>query len=414
MYKERISKIYKSDKFPLFMYTAFYAIIHILMVKSIDDIFFSTACKNTNLFAFLLQRYQTWTSRIIIEGTLVIFCQFLPMFIWKIINIGMYYLLVYSVSELFITKEKRKFNAIMCIFMLAIPVDIFKEAGWMATMNNYLWVAATGLYSIVLLKKLINDEDISCIQKIFYILANIYASNQEQMAGILFIINSVIGICYIIRNKKIKPIIFINYAIIIVQLILPLTCPGNMNRKIQEEANWYPGFSELPITSKIAEGILSMMDYVVDSGRIIFFALILLIAYVIWKKYKNKFYKIIGCSPLILVIIFKYAVRILNEPAHIELIQNSKIYIIAKFVTYITILILIGLGISIIFKEDKKKMLITNLIYFTGFISRFIMAFSPTIYASGERTALFWYIAIVITIIIIIQETNKEVKNGKI
>lgn len=414
---QNLKKIYKSDKFPFLIYIMIFAIINILMKKSIDDIFFSSACTDINLIEYLSQRYQLWTSRVIIECILVIFCQYLPMFIWKIVNIGMLYLLAYSISELLVNTEKRKFNIIICIFLSTIPIDIFKEAGWMATMNNYLWVAATGIYSITIFKKIINKENINLWQKISYILTTIYASNQEQMAGILFIVYTIIGIVHIIKEKKCKPIIIINYTIIILQLILVLICPGNENRKIQEEAKWYPEFSDVSITTKMSESILSMMDYVVESGRVIFFALILLIAYAILKKQKNNIYKVIGTMPLLLVIILKYSMRILNEPAHIEIIQNSRIYVIAKLLAYISILILICIGLWIIFKDDKRKLLIINLIYFTGFISRFVMAFSPTIYASGERTSIFWYISFVMIIILIIQklDSKKEIiENGKI
>ncbi len=330
---QNLKKLYKSDKFPIFIYIIFFTIIHILMKKSIDDIFFSSACTDINLFEYLSQRYQLWTSRVIIECILVIFCQYLPMFIWKIVNIGMLYLLAYSISELLVYKEKRKFNVFICICLIIIPIDIFKEAGWMATMNNYLWVASTGLYSITIFKKILNKENINLWQKMCYILTTIYASNQEQMTGILFIIYTIIGILYIIKEKRCKPIILINYGIIILQLILVLTCPGNANRKIQEEAKWYPEFSDVSITTKISESILSMMDYVVESGRVIFFALIILIAYTIIKKQKNNIYKVIGTIPLILVVILKYVMRILNEPAHIGIIQNSRIYVIAKLLT---------------------------------------------------------------------------------
>lgn len=416
---EKIKKIYKSDNFPLFIYIVFIAIIHIFMTKESDDIFFSTICSNSNisLFEFLRQRYILWTSRIIIEGVLVTFCQFLPMIIWKVVNIGMFYLLIHSISEIFVDKEKRKYNALICIVLLAIPFDIFKEAGWMATMNNYLWVGAIGLYSISVFKKFMKNEKVSIWQKIFFVLATIYASNQEQMAGILFIIYTVIGGLYIIKNKKCNPIIIINYIIIILQMLLVFICPGNLNRKISEETTWFPGFSDLSIIEKGKIGIITMMDYCIDSGRVVFFALIILIAYIIWKKYQNNFYRLIGCAPLILVIMFKYAMRILNEPEHIYLIQNSNLFNWAKCAYYVVILGLIGIELFIIFKDDKNKLITAILVYFVGFISRFIIALSPTIYASGERTALFWYISILVLIILNIQQINKEkekVKNGKI
>lgn len=59
MLKNKIKKLYKSDNFPILIYTAIYAIIHIFMKKSIDDVFFTNACNNTNIFNFLVERYQT-------------------------------------------------------------------------------------------------------------------------------------------------------------------------------------------------------------------------------------------------------------------------------------------------------------------------------------------------------------------
>lgn len=412
-----MKKIYESEKFPIYVCMIIYTIIHLFMIKGIDDLFFSTACESINLFEFIAQRYQTWTSRIIIEGILVILCQYLPMIIWKALNIGMYYLMIYSISELIIEKDKRIFNTIMCIFLLVIPIDIFKEAGWMATMNNYLWVAATGIYSLTLLKKILENKKLTFLQIVSYILAIIYASNQEQMAGILFILYTFFGIFYIAKNKRVKPILIINYTIIVLQIIVVLTCPGNLNRKIQEEAHWYPGFSDLSILEKLTNGFLSMMDYVIESGRIIFFSLIIFITYTVFKKYKSNIYRVISSIPLFLVIITKYCIRILNEPSHIYLIQDSQIYLYAKLILYILILLFMTLGIWIISKDNNSKLINVFIIYFTGFISRLIIAFSPTVYASGERTSIFWYISFIIIIILTIQEIYEEkeiTKNGKI
>lgn len=66
------------------------------------------------------------------------------MALWKITNIGMFAFLFYSLSKLFITENKRNLSYILCICLISIPINILGETGWMATMNNYLWVVATG------------------------------------------------------------------------------------------------------------------------------------------------------------------------------------------------------------------------------------------------------------------------------
>lgn len=405
--KEISKKIYKSDRFSFFIFIIIVSFLHIFMKKINDDLFFSTVCNQTSLSNYLFIRYQSWTSRLVIEGFLVIFCEFLPMFIWKIVNIGMIYLLLYTISKLFIYKDKRKENLLLCISLICIPNMILREAGWMATMNNYLWVATTGLYSMLSLYKIINNEKISKLQNFTFIISTIYAANQEQMAGILFLIYSFF-LVYIIKEKKLKAIFFINYLIIILSLFFIVTCPGNTIRSEQEKNTWYPEYSNLSLISKLEQGITSMMDYVIEDGRILFLALLILVPYIIWKNYNKICIKLLGLSPLIITLGYKELIKTLNYFEKIEFMQ-SDLFITFKCISYILILILLGISIYLIFNNKKDnyiKRFMPIFIYFTGFISRFIIAFSPTIYASGERTSYFWYISFCILIIIIIQ--NKE------
>ena len=401
----KIKEWYKSDKFPLMVFIILISIIHIFMRKVGDDLFFSASHKDIiSFFQFLIERYNLWTSRIVIECILVGFCSFLPMTLWKIANIGMFYLLVYSLSKIFITKNKRTLNYILCISLICIPITVLREAGWMATMNNYLWVAATGVFAMIPIQKIYKNEKITLWQSVLLILATIYASNQEQMAGILFLVYTFFLIDIILK-KKYKAILFIIYAIIILNLILILTCPGNENRKIDEEKNYYPGYSDLSLVKKLSQGLTSMMNYVVKSGRIPFLALLLLIAYVLWIGNNKKFYKFLGISPLVLSLGYREFSRILIEAGKEDFMKNTMLYIIFENIVYILILALIGICIYKIFSEKKgMKKIVPLFIYFVGIISRYVMAFSPTIYASGERTAYFWYISICILIVLIIKE----------
>ena len=64
--------------------------------------------------------------------------------------------------------------------------------------------------------------------------------------------------------------------------------------------------------------------------------------------------------------------------------------------------------ILVIFKE---KSLLPLLIFLAGFASRFIIGFSPTIFASGARTAFILYMSL---IIVILYTLNKLYKDNKL
>ena len=415
MNNEKVKNILKSEKIPILIFMVAIIVLHFFIQKENDDLYFSSVCDNIGLFEYIGQRYNVWTSRIIIEGILVIFCNFLPIEIWKIANIGMYGLLIYSILKLFVTENKKKLNWVLVISIALIPITILKEAGWMATMNNYLWVAATGLYAMIPIRKIIKDEKINVIQGLSFVISAIYASNQEQMAGILFLVYTFFLI-YIIKNKKQKPIVFVIYTIIILNLILIMVCPGNANRKILEEETWYPGYSELSISSKLAQGLTSMMYYVIDSGNILFYGFIALITYTMWKSNKDIKYKLLGMSPIVLVVIFDEVKRISIESKGIEALGQFVPYILFKICVYLLILISIGICLYYIFCKKKEKDIIKFtplLIYIVGILSRYVMAFSPTIYASGERTSLFWYISLSILIILLFREKIFKFKKGE-
>lgn len=415
MKKEKLKKILKSDKLPIIIFMAIITVLHIFIQKNNDDIFFSQQASNGGeLLNYLTFRYNNWTSRIVIEGVLVTFCEFLPIELWKIANIGMYGLLIYSISKLFINENKQKLTWILVICLIFIPKNALCEAGWMATMNNYLWVAATGLYAMIPIKKLINNEKINIIQAISFIISAIYACNQEQMAGIMFLIYTYFMI-YLIKNKKCKPIAFIMYIIILVSLVFILTCPGNANRKISEEKTWYPNFSDTSIIIKLEQGLTSMMDYVIKDERAIFVGFVLLIAYIMLKSNKGLQYKVLGVSPIILDVLFGEYLRIFPQYAD----TKYGITLTIKFLVYALILFNILLCLYNIFCKGKEKSLLNYspiFIYLVGIVSRYIMAFSPTIYASGERTAFFWYLSIIVLIILLLKEKilKKENNYGKI
>lgn len=405
MIKEYIKKIYKSDKFPFLILIMIYTFLSFFMEKSGDDVWFAIVNENKNLFTFITERYNTWSSRVVIETILVIFAKYLPVSVWKISNLGIFYLLVYSISKLLIIHKNENIkiiNTYISILIFLIPFSLYFEAGWIATSTNYLWVASTGLYTILLLKKIIKREKINVYQKIIHYICLIYACNQEQMAGILFIVYS-IGIIYLIKSKNIKPIIVITYLIIVFSIIFILTCPGNTERKLREEITWYNGFSETSLMTKISNGINSMMDYMIKDGRVIFYIFEILLWYSVYFKTNNIIIKIIGTFPLVLTIFLKYLYRILDGE-----IINSQLFQIGNFVIYCLILIFIEFGILLVFKDSKPKQFIGSLIYFCGFISRFVMMFSPTVFASGERTSLFLYISLILLSILFIKEINSN------
>ena len=71
-----------------------------------DDSWFATALEGTNLGGFLLYRYKRWSSRVLIEGLLVLLtgCSF---WVWRILDSLIMCLGIYSMVELCGLKKNR-------------------------------------------------------------------------------------------------------------------------------------------------------------------------------------------------------------------------------------------------------------------------------------------------------------------
>ena len=412
MNKEKIKKIIKNDKFTFVIFVIILILLHIVMRKHADDLIFSQVCNDTSLCEYLKSRYFNWTSRLVIETTEVVFCGYLPMFVWKIINIGMYILLYYSISTIFIKKEDKTTKNLLKILLLCFPILTVMGAGWMSTMNNYLWVLATGIYAMIPIKKILKNEKIKIGESITFLLATIYATNQEQMSGIMFLTYSYFMIEFI-RTKKLKITTIIIYLISIASLIIILTCPGNEVRKELEIERWYPEFANQTIIQKIENGIASMMDYAVHKTRIIYCIFIGLIGYTAVKSKDTKLKKIIGLSPIAITLGYNILFSVLEDVKRTEFL-NGNLFLLFKTIVYAVLIILIGVSLYQLMCKNKEKSLILRylpiIIYFIGIVSRLVIAFSPTIYASEERTSMFLYASMIILIIMLFKQNKLNEK----
>lgn len=74
---------------------------------------------------------------------------------------------------------------------------------------------------------------------------------------------------------------------------------------------------------------------------------------------------------------------------------------------YIVILLIIPIGLYKIFKKDIRSYVCIG-VYLLGLMTRFVMGFSPTIYASGERTFTMLYISFIIGTVIILDKIYRD------
>lgn len=423
--KEKIKKFLENGRGALLALFILELILTMFITPNkYDDETFLESVTGTTIFSYVGPRYFNWTSRFIIEYTL---CAVLKVskYLWILLEALMVTLIGYSISKLFVKGNKTE-NNIMLLFMILIyPLNVMNSAGWAATTVNYMWPLATCLYALIPIRKIWDGEKIRWFEYPLFMLSLIYAGNQEQTCCILVGCYLLFAIFMIIKNKKIHPFMVIQTILAIASIVFILTCPGNYIRNSIEINESFKDFGMLTVMDKICLGFTSTMGIIIEKGDLVFSVLSLIIVFYIFSYYKNKLYRIIAIIPLASMILLCYAKSITNNMfpffgAFRTLIieervvltaanSNNLINIIPIVFSYVNIVCLI-LSILLIFKNLKDNLAL--LVFLIGFASRLIMGFSPTIFASGQRTMIFFEFSMIIVSLLIWQELLK--KNDKL
>ncbi len=389
-----------------------------------DDAYFIEKVTNNSIISFVGDRYNWWSSRVIIEFVLC-FVLKTSKYLWVLIEAFMIALAGYSISKVFI-KDNKNENTVMLLFMiLAYPLNKMASAGWAATTVNYMWPLATGLFALIPIRKIWDSKKIKPYEYILYTIALIFAGNAEISCAILAGSYILFTVLYILKNKKVHPYMMIQILIIIASLIFILTCPGNHARNNTEISNLFKDMNMLSFLDKIGLGFTSTMGLIIGKGNIVYTLFTLLIAVYIFTNYREEtLYKIVSVIPFLSIILMYYLSPITNNMFHfvVELrklvlteavilspsTSNNMLYVVPVVFSFVNF-IAIGLSLLIIFKKLSNN--VALIVFLAGLSSRLLMGFSPTIFSSGERTMIFFEFAMIIDSILIWQELMK--KNDK-
>ena len=200
---------------------------------------------------------------------------------------------------------------------------------------------------------------------------------------------------------------------------------GNAARKEQETNTWYPEYRDFNMIFKAELGITTMMKYLVIDGKVVFIFFTAIMAFYIFKEYKNILFKVIGIVPFIgatfLNVFNGFTDALLPKLSELmdtysknELIISSfdmqNIVLFIPMLIYFAILLCILINIFLVFKKENSAF-VSSIMYLLGVATRFILGFSPTVFASGERPTLFLYFAFILISIMVYKKIIDKYEN---
>ena len=368
---------------------------------------------------FVSTRYVEWTSRVLIEATLGIIFK-VSQYVWIIGNILMMTLIGYSISKLFVKDNKKQMNFMVLWCVLLYPFDRMSSAGWAATTVNYIWPIATGLFSLIAIRKMWDKEKIKILPGLLYLLATVYSCNQEQCCGVLLVTYILFSIIFILRDKKkVNPLIILQALVAIISFIFIITTPGNTARKMDEIVGYFPEYLSLSFLERLSMGFTSTVGELTCNYSITFAVFTFMIAAFIVTNYKDNITRAIGIFPFAVTMILSYLSPSTCNVFSINEIRNYFLYGHAiteaknyfYFGSYVNLIISLAVIISIfaslllIFKKIRNN--IAFYVFGCGLVTRLILAFSPTLFISTNRTFVIMEFACLICTLLIWQEFEK-------
>lgn len=414
--KKSIINICKRDDISFIVVAVLFGILHLFLPCIADDVVLRKQYKGLSLLVekdLIIYDYLYWSSRVLINSCIHILLR-MNQFIWALLQTVLIYVLLKVLSKLLVINDnnKRKNNFFIACIVMLYPYWQLGSAGWVTTSVTYMWALIFGLIGLLPIRKAINNEKYNKKEYVLFTICLILGANQEQMMPVLLAIYLFFLVTFFI-NKRVEKYIIFQTMICIASAIFILTAPGN-NARASHEAIRYADFDTLSIIKKIELGFSSTMhDFMYNFNlNFIFCVFTAVILYVVWKEHKNIIYRLIGVFPAT-VLIFIYLIDKFNytQLPKIRLIFQQmtgygsinvdthtikKAYIPLFLMCIMVCAILVNL--YLIFKNSFMS-IFNQFIFMVGLGSRMALGFSPTIWASGERTYIFFYFAIIVCII---------------
>jgi len=400
------NRILQGDLAPFVLLAVGGLLLHVfLLLNWGDDLYFRDSLnpENYTLLSFLSVRYNRWSSRLIIEAVIILVAHF-PI-VWWFLDTAILLLAAYSLRLLLPSMDKKANYLLICLIFIYPFIDM-RTAGWIATTMNYIWPLSFGLYAMVVIKKILNGEPLRIYHYVLSVLALLFAANQEQMGTLLAGFFVFFSIYQIVVQKKVHWFLLVQAVLSIASVVFILTAPGNGIRTAWTIETQFPGYVSLSLFDKIEMGFSSTLFGLVMKPNLSFllFGLLLFSAAKVTKQ--SRLFCIIASVPLLSSFVFgllgPVSGKVLPFVGSLRgaLTETGTNPTFSHLVSLVPDFLLIVVCLSVIVSlyrvfACKRDAWLVLLVLGAGFASRMIMAFTPSIWFSEDRTFIYLYFALI-------------------
>ncbi len=435
--------LFLKSYWPMLVCFAFvFAISFFFRTDYLDDAYFIDIFERDfdfNIFSFIEDHYNSWSSRLIIEPITILMLE-VP-FLWRVCQALMMSLLAYSLYR--IINKRNSFIALICVLAaLVYPLIYNYEMGFVTTSLNYLWTMTFCIYIISVLIRIYRHEKVYAFSYVLTILAAFYCANEEIMSVALVLLATIFAILFYKQGEKKHWLCYVLALIAFSELIFAITCPGNRVRYDASVASFFPSFNQTNFFTKILIGYsrIGVCFTFSDNAAMLLVAMVLALANLTSKK-SPIFMKIISFVPLLIVLIFGVLLKLdTSEYSFYHEIWNfaidnskivpdmSNIYFLFPVLTLSVAIICLVASILAIYPFKWKGAILLGILLL-GFGTQIGLSLTPTStlskyfedansYLVAIRSQSFFAMSLIVISVIILKDIldndNQLVKYGTI
>lgn len=363
-----------------------------------------------------VERWFDWSSRLLIESAANIFAHYLP--VWQIVTVIMGAVMFWSVGR--IIGNTRVWESLLLISLMAlVNFYILNTAGVFATTINYLWPLASFLYVVAMIVKPFSNRKLRLVANIVSIPLIVFAVCNEQVAVLAFIFSIAYIGCRWINRAKVSKLVWFFLVMSIIGVVNVLISPGNESRSVDEVENWFPGFDQYSLWSKLLLGAIVTLSRIFMAPEL---PVIIMPVLLLALAYKRANSMAIGVSiPSVIMILLLFFPNtegmngtyiamtnffnelrvnsILLSPSNLPSFEDKVSY----FVVFAVILSSLISSIYFIYGKTQKTLIILIALA-SGLLVALAVSLSPTIFASTTRTIYPLMIIVVAVDCVIIKD----------
>jgi len=359
-----------------------------------DDHYFSNVLRERSLVEYLQFRYERWTGRLAIEAVLAVVVS--HGLAWKLLNSAMLVLFCHAAGRLAL-RGRAGFapgtpaQLAFALFLLMAPGVVYESAWWRTGSINYLWPAATGVYSLLAFGDRARNTP---LRRVACLLAAGFACQQEQFALVLLPVATWMALATRRSDRGERGWDLAHLLFMLANAVLLFAAPGSRNRYVAEIGTHFPDFIVLDALDRAAIGVELVHAGMVEPTNLLAavaatLSLVLLLRSGIGVVLKSAF-----ALPVAYVLVLALAQMLLPDPEGLHpyfspppmggaAASSLRNYVMHAWLATASVALAVACSLAI--ARTPVEVLRNCAAFALGLGAVFVLGYSPTAYASGSR-----------------------------